>query len=203
MAMGEYRFLCPTCGQGFMEETSFTRCPRCGTALLKAGAKEPADLARLGEVDVDVDALLRKALAAQQPGEEIDKALARIIEREYPDSQQRLIEVIGSQLDEWLATRKISRQRAAEELARADSQLKLGPEGRAELRTEFRSEIRLDGLEELSPELRDEARKQIADMLASGAPGRNIRLSASIGRRRIGCVAVIVIVTVFALIGLA
>jgi hypothetical protein len=82
--------------------------------------------------------------------------------------------------------RKISRQEAAEDLSRSQSELTMGPDGRSEVRTEMRSEMRIDGLEQLSPAMREMALKQIEQMMRTGGSGRT-QLHGTIGGKRIGC----------------
>jgi hypothetical protein len=197
--MSEYRFLCPKCGHGFAEGTSFKKCPRCQVRLLEAAPNWAADLRNLPGA-VDLDALLREVLADQRPGEDIDQALARYIVLKYPDSQQGMIHLIGAQINEWQKARSVSRQAAAEELARAQSELTVGSEGQSEVRTEFRSEMRIDGLEQLSPELRDEALKQIEQMMRTGATDNRVLIGTKIGNRRIGC-GTVILVAVMAAVG--
>jgi hypothetical protein len=142
---------------------------------------------------VDLDELLRNALAEQRSGEDIDRAIARHIAAKYPDAQQGLIEIVGRQLTEWQKIKKISRQAAVEEMAKSQSELTLGPDGRSEVRTELRSEMRIDGLEQLSPEMRQMALQQIEQMMRSGGGSGRMQVQGSIGGKRIGCGSAVLI----------
>jgi hypothetical protein len=196
--MSEYRFLCPTCGHAFAEGTSFKKCPRCQVPLLQAAANWSASLQDLPK-PVDLDELLRKVLAAQRPGEDIDRAIARHVAAEYPDAQQGLLEVVGRQLTEWSRVRKTSRQAAAEDLSQSESELTVGADGRSEVRTEMRSETRIDGLEQLSPAMREMALRQIEQAIRSGGQRGGLQIQGSIGGKRIGCGGVTLLVFVVVL----
>jgi hypothetical protein len=190
--MSEYRFLCPKCGHGFADGTSFNKCPRCQVLLLEAAPTWSANLQNLPEA-VDLDELLRNALAEQRSGEEIDRAIARHVAATYPDAQQGLIEIVGRQLTEWQKIKTISRQAAVEEMAKSQSELTLGPDGRSEVRTELRSEMRIDGLEQLSPEMRQMALRQLEQMMRAGGGSGRMQIQGSIGGKRIGCGSAVLI----------
>jgi hypothetical protein len=183
--MSKFRFLCPHCGQAFSEGTTFTRCPKCRVALLEAAPTEMGDI-DTSAMQIDLDALLRRVLAERETGEDIDVALNRVIQREYPDSAGQLTRVIGQQLDEWQRVQRISREEAARQLAAAESQLVLGPRGTSEVRTEFATEFNVNNLDDLSPRQREKVRALIHQATAEGKPLKGIQFSLS-GNKKGGC----------------
>jgi len=162
--MSDYRFLCPQCGRAFPEGTVFARCPQCDAPLLEAGPLRLADIRGLPE-HLDVAALLRQVLAEQQPGEDIEAALRRGVERDFPEVTETLCRLIGQQLDLWQRFRGVTRQEAAEQLAGAQSELEVRPGGTPEVHTSYQTELRVTNLEDLPPELRERVREQL-----DGAP---------------------------------
>ena len=183
--MSKFRFLCPQCGQAFSEGTSFTRCPKCRVALLEAASTNMAGI-DTSAMQVDLDALLRRVLAERKTGEDIDVALTRVIQREYPASASQLTRVISQQLEEWQRVQGISREEAAKQLAAAESELVLGPRGTSEVRTEFATEINVNNLDDLSPEQREQVRALIHQATADGKPLKGIEFSLS-GNKKGGC----------------
>jgi hypothetical protein len=183
--MNKFRFLCPHCGQAFSEGTSFTRCPKCRVALLEAAPTGMADV-DTSAMQVDLDALLRRVLAERETGEDIDVALSRVIQREYPESAAQLTRVISQQLDEWQRVQGISREEAAKQLAAAESELVLGRRGTSEVRTEFATEINVNNLDDLSPEQREQVRSLIHQATAEAKPVKGIHFSLS-GNKKGGC----------------
>lgn len=174
--MSEFRLLCPRCGQAFREGTPLARCPQCQVPLLSA---EPLATADLPE-QVDVDELLRQVLAEQESGEEIDAALRRVVQRDYPDAHEGLYRLLSQQLTTWQQLKGITRQEAAEELAAGESELKVPPEGTPELRT-FQSQVHVEGLEHLSPEQREQVMKQVEDAIREGRPVKNVQFALGKG----------------------
>jgi hypothetical protein len=198
--MSEYRFLCPQCGQAFAEGTSFEKCPRCLVPLLEAAPQRATSFDTLpGEVDLDE--LLRKVLAEQRPGEDIDRALARVVGGEYPDAASGILELLKTQLDQWEKYRGITRQEAAEELSHSQSSMVVGDDGRQEVRTELRSETRVEGLDHLDPEARAEALKQIQNLLARGGTKRRVIVDMRIGNKRIGCGTPVMAIAIAMMLG--
>ena len=108
-------------------------------------------------------------LAERETGEDIDAALNRVIQREYPESVAQLTRVVSQQLDEWQRVQRISREEAAKQLAAAESELMLGPRGTSEVRTEFATEINVSNLDDLSPEQREQVRALIHQATAEGS----------------------------------
>ena len=181
--MSKFRFLCPHCGQAFSEGTSFTRCPKCRVALLEAA---PTGMADVDTSAMHRPALLRRVLAGRETGEDIDAALNRVIQREYPESVAQLTRVVSQQLDEWQRVQRISREEAAKQLAAAESELMFGPRGTSEVRTEFATEINVSNLDDLSPEQREQVRALIHQATAEGKPLKGIHFSLS-GNKNGGC----------------
>src|SRR6476659_5674209 len=132
--MSEYRYLCPKCGHAFLEGTSFTHCPTCQVALLEAPHDQIADLRNLTD-RVDLDELMKKVLAEQYDGEEIDSAVRRVVKHEYPDAEEGLCRVIDLQLDTWQRIHKGTRQEAVQALAESQSELTMRPGQKFEVQT--------------------------------------------------------------------
>jgi hypothetical protein len=189
--MTEYRFLCPKCGHAFAEGTSFKKCPRCQVPLLEASA---GPLAELGDLpsEVDLDELLRKVLAEQDPGEDIDRTIKRVVAANYPESEDGLLQLVTKQLEVWEQFRNVSRQQAVQEIAESQSEMVLGAAGQPELRTEFRSEIQIGNLDEFSPQMRAEALRHIQDVLRSGGKAGSVQFGTRIGNRRVGCTTIVI-----------
>jgi hypothetical protein len=203
--MSSYHFLCPRCGHGFLEGTTFTECPECQVPLLEAGASFTADLRELPE-HLDLAALVREALAEQQPQEDVDAAVKRTVERRYPESAGGLNHLIGELLATAQGLRGQTRQEAAEEMAKSQSELQLGPDGTPGVRTILpvvRSEFHLEGL---SAQQRGEVQEQIEALLKSGKPITEARIILRNNKSKAGCfslmlIGVLVLVSVIALQG--
>src|SRR5690242_11019746 len=102
--MNEYRFLCPACGQSFQDGAGITSCPICQVPLLEAAPARKVEAGKfefakteLSDLEpsklsdhVDVDALVREALAERRSDEGIDAAIGRVAERKYPTSHEAL-----------------------------------------------------------------------------------------------------------------
>src|SRR5262245_36699365 len=111
--MSEYRFLCPACGQSFRDGTGITNCPICQVPLLEAAPARKLEIgkfelakAEVGDLEpgklsehVDVDALVREALAERRSDEDVDAAIQRVAQRKHPASHEALCRLICLQLD--------------------------------------------------------------------------------------------------------
>ena len=165
--MSKFKFLCPKCGHAFLEGTSFHRCPQCQVPLLTAADNPSADLGQIPN-HIDVDELLRECLTTQQPDEEIDTALKRTVKQKYPSAHDGLVRVLSRQLDLWQQLRGVSRQQAAEQLAKAHSELTVRPGGEPDVHTSVVTEIK--GLENLPAEQQSAIKAQLEEALKSGKP---------------------------------
>ena len=164
--MSEYRYLCPKCGHAFLEGTSFTHCPTCQVMLLEAPHDQLADLRNLTD-HVDLDELMRKVLAEQYAGEDIESAMRRIVKHEYPDVEEGLCRVVNIQLDTWQKIHSGSRQEAAQALAESQSELTVRPGQKFEVQT-IATKTRLFGIGKLSTEQRQQMMTQIDKVLQDG-----------------------------------
>ena len=194
--MSKYKFLCPKCGHAFLEGTSFHKCPQCQVSLLTAGSESATDHPATNESildftglpdHVDIDELMRTALADQQPGEKIDAALNRAVAHKYPKAQAALTKLLARQLDTWQQFRGITRQQAAEQLAHAHSEMNFRVVGKPQISTSVETSSvtssvnisesnsvqgveSIQGLDKLPPEQQELIRRQIVDAVKSGKP---------------------------------
>ena len=190
-ALSSYHFLCPRCGHAFLEGTSFTKCPECQVSLLEAGAAT-ADFRKLPE-RLDVASLIRDALAEQQPDEDIDATLEGAIRRRYPECAEGLQRLVGEALSMAERLRGLSRQQAAEEMAKSRSELQLGPDGKPAVQTFYpfvHTEINLEGI---SAEERGAVHDQIEALLKSGKPISGAQIIVRKGKSKAGCLSVLLI----------
>jgi hypothetical protein len=184
--MSEFRFLCPECGHAFPEGTSFTHCPKCRVALREASPSRTADLHKLPD-HLDLDALMRQVLAEQLPDEEVDVAVERVVRQNFPDAREGLFRLISQQLDAYQQMQGKSRQEAAEQLGKAESELQLGPEGTPVVHTRFLPEVHFKGLEKLPPEQREQVQQQIEAAMKAGKPLDTVRIVLPAAKGKVGC----------------
>jgi hypothetical protein len=190
-AVSNYNFLCPRCGHAFLEGTSFTKCPECQVPLLEAGSST-ADLRKLPE-RLDVAALIRDALAEQQPDEDLDVPLKRAIRRKYPECAEGLQRLVSEALAMVERLRGLSRQEAAEEMGKSQSELQLGLDGKPAIRTEYPVVHTEIGLEGLSLEQRAEVHEQVEALLKSGKPISGAQIILPKAKPRAGCLPLLLI----------
>jgi len=187
--MPGYHFLCPNCGRGFLEGTGFTKCPDCQVPLLEAGEPSTPDLRNLPQ-HLDVAALMKQVLSEQQPQEDIDAVITRVIERKYPESAVALKGLIDLSITTEQKLRGLTRQQAAEEIAKSQSQLDVGPDGNPIVRA-FHSEINLEGV---PAEQRAEVQAQIEASMKSGKPFSEVKIILHRSKPKVGCLSVLLIV---------
>ena len=230
-AMTSYQFLCPRCGHGFQEGTSFSKCPECQVPLLHASPAEAApqpvaeqatdaeppsipDLFQAAQslaVDLlksppplgsdgqtagdrtDLAALVREALSQQQPQEVIDAAIERLARRDYPQHADLLQRSIGELLDTVQRGRDLTRQQAAEQLAKSNAEIQVGPHGETGLRVVFPTVFHVAGVNELSDAQRADIEKQLADFLKSGKPISTTRIVVPKVQFKAGCAGLLFI----------
>jgi uncharacterized Zn finger protein (UPF0148 family) len=181
--MGKYHVLCPECGQSFQDGTGITACPICQVPLLEAAPVPKVELAKpelvnldLGKLPdhVDVDVLLREAIAEKQSDEEIDSAVERVAQRKYPDMHESLCQLIGMQLDALQKFNNISREDAARQIAESQAELVIGPDKFLEMQTLTTRTANLKGLGHFSAEQSEQFASQIAQALKDGKVHRKI-----------------------------
>ena len=113
--------------------------------------------------ELNVAAFVRDALATQQPGEEFEAALRRTTYD--PRGDGMVCQLICKFLQMQTSRLGISRQQAAEQLAQADTHLRILSDG-----TPFLEAVTFSatGLESLPAEMREDVLRQIHDSLAQG-----------------------------------
>jgi hypothetical protein len=140
---------------------------------------------------------MRQVLAEQQPNEDIDGVIQRVTQRVYPECQDALFQLISKELEMSQGLLAITRQEAATKLAKSESKLQMHPEGIPEMRTIFESEIQFS--ENISPEQREQIKKQLEEARAAGKPIPTIQLSPT--KRTVGCTSLFVALALLALVG--
>jgi hypothetical protein len=90
-------------------------------------------------VQVDVSALLGQALAEQQPSEDFDAVLQRLVGEKCHENGDLMYRLLSHNLEQIQQMRHITREEAAKEFAGSHPQLQLGKLGK---QTFFQSEIR-------------------------------------------------------------
>jgi hypothetical protein len=118
---------------------------------------------------LDLAALMRHVLAGHPREEDIDAALRRVIQQEYPQAEEGLFSVLSEMLTAEQRMLGISRQEAATQLAQAKSEMRISPEGKPEI-TSFRYQFQAEGLERLSPEQREHVLEQLETAARTGGP---------------------------------
>lgn len=198
--MSEFRFLCPECGRAFKVGLNVTECPQCHVPLLTADAGMPADAENLPR-RLDIDALMKRVLADQQPGEEIDAALERVIRREYPAAHDSLSKLIRNAIDLTQQMWGGTRQEAGQRLAQNMSQLEMQPDGKPMVKT-FHQEFNFQGVE-LSPEQQEEIKQEVEEALRTGKPIKHVQIKPTTGKRNVGCSTLMLIAVFLAVVGWA
>jgi len=137
---------CPQCGYVFGPLDR--ECPRCrGTG--------DAPQSEAASRSVDVDALVREALAGQPGAEELDAAIARVVRARYPQASGALTDALGRLLEAEMARQHCSRLEAAQRIAQG------GVQGQLQVETTT-STSTYHSLEELPPELRERVERMMA-----------------------------------------
>jgi hypothetical protein len=126
----------------------------------------PADLRHLPS-HLDVAALMRRVLAGKPQEHEIDNALRRVLQQEYPEAEQALFGLIVEMLSAEQRMLGITRQQAATQLAQAKSEMRLSPEGKPEIMS-FR--VQTEGLDLLSSEQREHVLQELDKAVRTGQP---------------------------------
>jgi hypothetical protein len=144
----------------------------------------PADAENLPP-KLDIDALMKQVLADQQPGEDIDAALDRVIRREYPAAHDSLSKLIRNALDLEQKMWGGTRQEAGQRLAQDRSQLEIQPDGKPMVKT-FHQEFNFQGVE-LSPEQQEQIKQVLEEALRTGKPIERLQINLAAGKRSVGC----------------
>jgi hypothetical protein len=178
---------CPRCGTLVEGSSNPQTCPSCGEPLVNCLPSRSPDRAP----ELDVAALVRDALAEQQPGEEFESALRRVTND--PRGEGLICQVICKFLEMQACRLGTSRQQAAEQLAKADTRLKILPDGTPFLET---LAVNVAGLESLPPGMREDVLRQINEAVAQGkAPPAVIHTRPPASGRVIGVVVIAVLFT--------
>lgn len=163
---------CPLCGRSLeVDGAILTACPRCRASMLSPEAKPGDSLipSVLGETSgkIDLAALMRRVLAEQQPGEEIDSALQRVLERDHPEEAAKMAQTIGQHFKFQLDSFGQSPQQAAKTLAKSQAFISFDAEGKPFLHTML---FQVQGVEKLSPEFRQKIVDQLEKSMQEGQP---------------------------------
>ena len=116
---------------------------------------------------IDLAALMRQVLSEQQPGEEIDSALQRVLEREHPQQATKIAQTIGQHFKFQSDSFGQQPQQAAETLAKSQAFLSFDAEGKPFLHTML---LQVRGVENLSPEFRQKIVGQLEKSMREGKP---------------------------------
>ena len=198
--MSEFRFLCPQCGRAFKEERNVTECPQCRVPVLTTESRAPTDAENLPQ-RLDLAALMTRVSADQQPGEDLDAALDRVLRRDYPNAHDSLSQLIHDALD---LTQKLwggTRQEAAHQLAHNVSELELQPEGKPIVKT-FQKGFAFRGTD-LTPEQQEAVEKEVEEAIRTGKPIQQVQIDLTAGNRRVGCSLLVLSGVVLAVAGRA
>jgi len=187
-------FACPRCGGPLPGGTNLASCPACQDPLIKSVHQPPtASSSSTSVPELDVAGLMRRALAEQQPGEEIETALRRVMQGQDPQGEEMVYSVVCENLkmQEWRLG--ITRQQAAEQLAEADSRLRIMPDGKPFLETLV---MNFSGLESVPASMREQVIEQVKESLAHGKTGPVVIRTAPTPQR--GTLTVVLTIAVLA-----
>jgi hypothetical protein len=146
---------------------------------------------------------MRQVLAERPREDEIDAALRRVTQREFPHAKDRLFGILEHLLSAQQRMLGIGRREAVTRLAQAQSEMRLSPDGEPEI-TSF--QVQAAGLEHLSPEQRTQVFEELE---AAVRTGRSIPTEIFLtppqgaGRSPWGFLAIVVIVVTLAALYLA
>jgi hypothetical protein len=105
---------------------------------------------------------------AEHPHEdEIDAALHRVTQREFPHAKESLFAILEELLGAQQRMLGIGRLEAVTRLAQAKSEMRLSPDGKPEI-TSFA--VQTAGLEHLSPEQRERVLQELETTIRTGRP---------------------------------
>jgi len=126
----------------------------------------PADLRHLPS-HLDVAALMRHVLSGKPQEHEIDNALRRVLQQEYPEAEEALFSLIVEMLSAEQRMLGITRQQAATQLAQAKSEMRLSPDGKPEIMS---LRVQTEGLDLLSSEQREHVLQELEKAVRTGQP---------------------------------
>ena len=110
---------CPQCGRTY-HVPGVTSCPVCHVALAPDAAPGPAAPAG-NETQIDLAPILRQALAARQPGEDLDEALLRALKGQHPEHAASLLSAVTRVLELQSQRSGETKDQVASRLAQQDS----------------------------------------------------------------------------------
>jgi hypothetical protein len=144
---------------------------------------------------------MTRVSADQQPGEDLDAALDRVLRRDYPNAHDILSRLIHDAMD---LTQKMwggTREEAAHRLAHNVSALELQPEGKPVVKT-FQKGFAFRGTD-LTPEQQEAVEKEVEEAIRTGKPIQHVQIDLTAGKRRVGCSVLVLIAVVVAVAGRA
>jgi len=163
---------CPKCGYSLEEEGAIlSTCPRCESEVPPSenqpSTVQPlvAPVPALGKLDVA--GLMRRVLAEQQPGEDIDAALQRVARTEHPENAAKITQAIQQHFKLQQDRLANSRQQAAEILAKSVAYLSFDSKGNPSLQALM---FEAKGLENLPEEMRLAIAEQMKKAIVEGKP---------------------------------
>ena len=125
---------CPKCGYSLEEEGAIlSTCPRCESEV-PPSENQPSTVQPLvapvpASGKLDVAGLMRRVLAEQQPGEDIDAALQRVARTEHPENAAKITQAIQQHLKLHQEGLGNTHQQAAEILAKSVAYLSFDSKG--------------------------------------------------------------------------
>jgi hypothetical protein len=100
-----------------------TVCPICRVNLTPDAASTPPLAPREGGTQIDIAPILAEALAARQPGEDLDEALLRALKARHPEHAASLLSAVTRVLELQSQRSGETKDQAASRLAQQDSGL--------------------------------------------------------------------------------
>ncbi len=164
---------CPQCGYSLETAGSIAiTCPRCGTSLDLGETKAIRPSAPIKSLDsagpkMDVAALMRQVLAEQQPDEDLDAVLERIVQAQDQEYREKIIKAIEGFLSFRQHQLGISRQEAAQLLGQSMAHFTILPDGNPLLEE---IDLNQQGMDKLAPENRRQLLEQIEKAFREGRP---------------------------------
>lgn len=148
---------------------------------------------------IELASLMQHVLAEQQPGEDINTPLERVIPKEHAENADKIILAIEQCLKFQQDRFGQSSQQAAESLANSQAFLSIDSEGKTFLET-FSTQVQ--GLENLSPKERQLVMEQFERAIREGKP-QEIVIRRDMKAEASSRWAILLIVVVFGILILA
>jgi len=154
------------------EGAILSTCPRCHADVSAGEEKLTYPLispvsAEVASDRFDVAALMRRVLAEQRPGEEIEAALERVLQREHPQEAAKIAQAISQHFKLHQERLGNNHQQAAEILAKSVAFLSFDSEGKPSLEAMM---FETKGLENLPKETRLAIAEQMKKAIVEGKP---------------------------------